>query len=132
MNIKLFEQYSDTLNKKSFKFFLLKTLNDIKEIYSVDFDIENIHIYGSVIKKNLDLDDNFDLKYSKDIDIFLEISNFKSHKKKFCKNILDFKELLHDNASDLLIYNGKFIDINVQDYPIEYEGSDFEPNKKIY
>lgn len=132
MNIKLFEQYSDTLNKKSFEFFLLKTLNDIKEIYSVDFDIENIHIYGSVIKKNLDLDNNFDLKYSKDIDIFLEISNFKSHKKKFCKNILDFKELLHDNASDLLIYNGKFIDINVQDYPIEYEGSDFEPNKKIY
>jgi hypothetical protein len=132
MKIKLFEQYLNILNIESFLIFLLKTINDIKINFSVDFDIENIHIYGSVIKKNLDLDDNFDLKYSKDIDIFLEISNFKSYKKKFCKNILEFKELLHDNASDLLVYNGKFIDINVQDYSIEYEGSDFEPNKKIF
>lgn len=132
MKIKLFEQHLNILNIKSFLNFLLKTINEIKINFSVDFDIENIHIYGSVIKKNLDLDDNFDLKYSKDIDIFLEISNFKSYKKKFCKNILEFKELLHDNASDLLVYTGKFIDINIQDYPIEYEGSDFEPNKKIY
>lgn len=62
----------------------------------------------------------------------MNIKLFEQYSDTFCKNILDFKELLHDNASDLLIYNGKFIDINVQDYPIEYEGSYFEPNKKIY
>lgn len=132
MNIKLFEHYSKLLNIKSFEIFLINALADIQKIYSIEFEIENVHIYGSVIKKNLNLNDNFNLNYSNDIDVFLEISNFKSHRKKFCKNILDFKELLHDNASDLLIYNGKYVDINVQDYSIEYEGSDFEPNKKIY
>ena len=103
-------------------------LYTIKDEEDISFDVEAIYLYGGVLKKGIN--------NTKDIDIFIEVSDYESNSDIIANTTEDFKEYLHEipdqkYGSDFMFFNNKFIDINFTDYPFEYDFDDHEPRMKL-
>ncbi|MFW5847447.1 MAG: nucleotidyltransferase domain-containing protein [bacterium] len=104
-------------------------LETIKDKENIDFDINKIYLYGGVLKKGFN--------NTKDIDIFVEVSNYESHSDKIDNTTEDFKEFLHEipeteYGSNFMYFNGKFLDINFTDYGFEFDFDEEEPKVDLY
>ena len=108
MRAKLINENLDTHWLSQLDEFVILELNKYAQEAGCYFDIENIHLYGSVITKGL--------KDAKDIDVFVEVSNFEGGN--YIYDTVDFKEYLHEQE---IYFNDKYVDINFTDYDIELD-----------
>jgi predicted nucleotidyltransferase len=104
-------------------------LETIKDKENVEFDINKVYLYGGVLKKGLN--------NTKDIDIFVEVSNYESFSERINDTTEDFKEFLHEipeseYGNDFMFFNGKFLDINFTDYDFEFDFNENEPRIELY
>lgn len=128
---------------KELKELIVEQINKLKENLGIEFDIDNIYVYGSSLTEK---------ENPNDIDIFLKISNINSEyaddfvyeNSRDMSEIDCFKQFLLEKSHDFLhggycenkqlVYKNKKVDINIQEKSfsdLNYDGEHIEIDKYI-